>query len=74
MRNTRKSLRDSLEEAANVIREHGAFFQLLLSVSQRSRTSPIGVSIPNLPPASTQPEEESLISCQLSPYSLQSFW
>lgn len=29
MMNTRKSLRDSLEEAANVIKEHGAFFQLL---------------------------------------------
>lgn len=73
MRNTRKSLRDSLEEAANVIKEHGAFFQLLLSVSQQSRTSPIGVSIPNLPPAPSQRRKVSF-SCQFSPYSLQSFW
>lgn len=55
----------------NMVHSSSSYCQ---SVSERSRTSPIGVSIPNLPPASTQPEEESLISCQLCPYSLQSFW
>lgn len=54
MVNTRKSLRDSLEETANVIKEYGAFFQLSRSASQRSTTSPIGVPIPNLPPAPSQ--------------------
>lgn len=57
MVNTGKSLRDSLEETANVIKEHGASFQL----SQSAKHNLSHRCVHTKPPASTQPGEESLV-------------